>query len=296
MAPKKRIFYRHDMSNEEYKKERDMKQRIITGVLLTTLLAAFILLPPVCLAVFVLTAISLCMWEEFHAMKIAGHRPVSWPTWAGLAFGLLLNSLVGISVHYTLVILATVFLITAVCVIFREEPKLVDLSMSILPALSVLLPGMCLTVLSLEKNRSIQLTMMIITFAVPVVGDTAAYFGGKSIGGRKLCPAVSPNKTVAGSICGLLGSTATALLIMLVTHLYCSGETLAMLPNWYQYLFLGFAGGFVGQVGDLFASLVKRHSGIKDFSNLFPGHGGMLDRSDSILFTAVFVYCFRLFH
>lgn len=273
-----------------------MKQRIITGVLLVAVLAAFILLPPVCLAIFVLTAVSLCLWEEFRAMKTAGHRPVSWPTWAGLGFGLLLNSLVGLNVHYTLVILATVFLVTAVCVIFREEPKMVDLSMSILPVWSVLLPGVCLTVLSLEKERSIQLTMMILTFAVPIIGDTAAYFGGKSIGGRKLCPAVSPNKTVAGAICGLMGSMFSALLIMLITKLCCSQETIAMLPTWYQYLFLGFFGGLVGQVGDLFASLVKRHSGIKDFSNLFPGHGGMLDRSDSILFTAVLVYCFRLFH
>ena len=60
-------------------------------------------------------------------------------------------------------------------------------------------------------------------------------------------------------------------------------------------LLLGFAGGIVGQIGDLFASLVKRHCGMKDFSNLFPGHGGMLDRLDSVLFMAVLMYCFRLF-
>ena len=62
-----------------------------------------------------------------------------------------------------------------------------------------------------------------------------------------------------------------------------------------MYLVLGLLGGFVGQMGDLFASLVKRHCGLKDYSNLFPGHGGMLDRLDSVLFMAVLMYCYLLF-
>ena len=64
---------------------------------------------------------------------------------------------------------------------------------------------------------------------------------------------------------------------------------------WWHYLLLGIVGGAIGQIGDLFASLVKRHSGIKDFSNLFPGHGGMLDRLDSVLFMSVLMYCYLLF-
>ena len=64
--------------------------------------------------------------------------------------------------------------------------------------------------------------------------------------------------------------------------------------GWWQYALLGLVGGVAGQMGDLFASLVKRHCGIKDFSNLFPGHGGMLDRLDSILFMAVVMICYRL--
>ena len=62
-----------------------------------------------------------------------------------------------------------------------------------------------------------------------------------------------------------------------------------------MYPLLGLIGGFTGQMGDLFASLVKRHCGLKDFSSVFPGHGGVLDRLDSVLFMSVLMYCFRLF-
>ena len=86
-----------------------------------------------------------------------------------------------------------------------------------------------------------------------------------------------------------------AAVIFLLSLWLCNEATRSYLPAWWQYLLLGLIGGFVGQMGDLFASLVKRHCGLKDFSSIFPGHGGMLDRLDSVLFMAVLMYCFRLF-
>jgi len=86
-----------------------------------------------------------------------------------------------------------------------------------------------------------------------------------------------------------------AVIIFLLTLWLCNEETRSFLPKWWHYPILGLVGGFVGQMGDLFASLVKRHCGLKDYSSLFPGHGGMLDRLDSVLFMAVLMYCYRLF-
>ena len=90
------------------------------------------------------------------------------------------------------------------------------------------------------------------------------------------------------------GRGVAAAAVGVVSLIFCDQATLAQLPTWWQYGLLGLVGGVAGQMGDLFASLVKRHCGIKDFSNLFPGHGGMLDRLDSILFMAVVMICYRL--
>ena len=179
--------------------------------------------------------------------------------------------------------------------------------MSALPLLTVALPGLALVALSLidpyawhvASNpmplHAVEVVILTITFAVPLMGDMMALFTGKAFGKRKFCPAVSPKKTVAGSIGGLAGSVLAAMVIFLLSQWLCNQETLNLLPSWWQYLLLGLAGGFTGQMGDLFASLVKRHCGLKDFSSIFPGHGGMLDRLDSTLFMAVLMYCFRLF-
>ena len=192
-------------------------------------------------------------------------------------------------------------------VLFRKEPELPDFVMSALPLLTVALPGLALVALSMidpyawhvESNpmplHAVEVVILTVTFAVPLMGDMMALFVGKAFGKRKFCPAVSPKKTIAGSIGGLGGSILAAVVVYLLSTKLCNEETLKLLPVWWQYLLLGLVGGFAGQMGDLFASLVKRHCGLKDFSNIFPGHGGMLDRLDSTLFMAVLMYCYRLF-
>ena len=131
-----------------------------------------------------------------------------------------------------------------------------------------------------------------VLFAVflPVGADTFAYWFGSMIGGKKLCPTISPKKTVAGFVGGILGGMTVSVLFFLFF------EYFAVLPNcgyvpftdaaWKSaliYLAIGLVGAFAGQLGDLAASRLKRALGIKDFGKIFPGHGGVMDRFDSII-------------
>lgn len=120
-----------------------------------------------------------------------------------------------------------------------------------------------------------------------IVTDTAAYFTGVTLGKHKLLPLISPKKTVEGAIGGVVGSTVImtvmGLLVAPVVHPDIS---------WVHFLILGFLCGIVSQVGDWSASAIKRSAGIKDFGKLIPGHGGMMDRIDSILFVGPVVYLY----
>jgi phosphatidate cytidylyltransferase len=112
-------------------------------------------------------------------------------------------------------------------------------------------------------------------------GDTAAYYAGKRFGRRKLYPSVSPGKTWEGAVAGVLG---TVLAMAIVRALL-----LPWLP-WRHVVALGVLAAVVGQLGDLCESLLKRGAGVKDSGSLLPGHGGLLDRLDSLLFVAPLVY------
>ena len=114
--------------------------------------------------------------------------------------------------------------------------------------------------------------------------DIFAYFTGKLLGSRPLCPSISPKKTIEGSVGGVLGSL---LLCGLFGYFFLS-------DGFVDCLIIGVLGGVVSQLGDLSASVMKRRIGIKDWGTLIPGHGGVLDRVDSILFTAPLVYYFLM--
>lgn len=123
-------------------------------------------------------------------------------------------------------------------------------------------------------------------FAMVMMTDTGAYYTGRTLGRHKLAPRVSPGKTVEGSIGGFIAAALTGPLVKL-----------AFFPEvpMVHAVILGAMIGLLGQIGDLAESLLKRGSGVKDSGNLLPGHGGMLDRVDSILFCAPLVYYYSRF-
>lgn len=124
---------------------------------------------------------------------------------------------------------------------------------------------------------------MISLFLVIWSCDTAAYFGGKWMGKHKLAPSLSPSKTQEGSLFGILGALIAAGLIHFV---------LINSLRLFDLLVVALLVGTFGQLGDLFESLLKRSARLKDTSTIIPGHGGVLDRFDSLLFVAPWVYLY----
>lgn len=154
-----------------------------------------------------------------------------------------------------------------------------------LPALSVSAAGLIFIVLPfsavvrLHGAGTIGPQLLLFTVALVWVGDSAAYFVGRSIGRAKMSPQISPNKTWVGAIANVLGALLVAIAFGYWNHI---------LPI--HMLAMGATGSVAGQIGDLFESAWKRSAGVKDSGTILPGHGGMLDRIDALILAAPAVW------
>jgi phosphatidate cytidylyltransferase len=124
---------------------------------------------------------------------------------------------------------------------------------------------------------------VLIVLLIAWVADTGGYFAGRFLGKAKLYEVVSPKKTWAGAYGGLAGSVLGVAVLKLVVASWLS---------WLDVALLAIPGGVLGQLGDLAESLIKRSVGVKDSGALLPGHGGILDRIDAVLFIAPYVYTY----
>lgn len=135
---------------------------------------------------------------------------------------------------------------------------------------------------------------IILVFGISMITDTFAYIFGSLIKGKKLAPEISPNKSIAGFVCGAIGGVLVSVICLYL--FYYKGlmpSIIVSLEEWkaiLMFVLIGVLGTFMTQFGDLLASVIKRKTGIKDFSNVFPGHGGFMDRIDGAMLNSLLVY------
>lgn len=267
-----------------------MKTRIISGAAALALLAAVMFLGREALGVAIFAAALLCVYEFYNAVGHAGYKPmkvvgyisclpllylgVFGSNWGDFPRGTVLK-ISALSVF--LILLA----LLAVIVFLYGKINLVDISITLFGILYVVfLLSFVIQVRNLENGHLYIWMVFIGAWAT----DTSAYFAGVTMGRRKILPNVSPKKTLEGSIGGVIGCMA----VMLAFGAFVNTQTDAI--PLVHFAVIGLICGLVSQIGDWAASAVKRFVNIKDFGNIMPGHGGLLDRCDSILVVAPAVY------
>ena len=233
-------------------------------------------------AFFVLVVISgMFAVGEFYRLHVG---PASWPWWgwAGVAFtGLFLGSTQWPGLLSERTVLAGT-LSSALCMpLFSGKPLKDSLLDGMVLIMGVLYVGLSLGYLLLTRAQPDGTMLIFFVVLVTWAGDTGAYIAGKSLGRHALAPIVSPKKTYEG----LAGGIVLACLAAVVARAW-------FLPRFslVDCLALGLLLTIAGLIGDLAESAMKRHAGFKDSGALIPGHGGMLDRLDSLLFTGPAFY------
>ncbi len=134
--------------------------------------------------------------------------------------------------------------------------------------------------------------VLLFSFLIPIFTDTFAYLMGSLFGGKKLAPKISPNKTIAGAIGGVVWCVLLTVAIFFILDSIPSISSILLnsgISVW-KLIIIAFIGSIISQFGDLFESYLKRSASVKDSGNLLPGHGGMLDRFDSYIFVAPYMF------
>jgi phosphatidate cytidylyltransferase len=233
----------------------------------------------------------------YGALSAKGMKPARW---VGMVYALLAMPVYLAAGVVMLAPLTTVFcMLGLAAVLLRGE---IDFDAAVATLFPIFYPGLMFAmVYPLQDlgNPLIASLAIGLTFVIPAMADTAAYFIGCRWGKHKMAPKLSPKKTVEGGLAGLLGALVCTLLMVGIYKLkgmwYAPFVPYAdTMPSVWTFIPLGLVSGAVCIMGDLSASMVKRYCGIKDYGTFLPGHGGLMDRVDSVLFNGVVVYSFFL--
>jgi phosphatidate cytidylyltransferase len=145
-----------------------------------------------------------------------------------------------------------------------------------------------LPIVFMNETGAFAFTALLLTFVISPLCDTMAYLVGSLIGGKKFCPKISPKKTWSGAIGGLFGGMIGGLLIFFICNPVIVG--VSSVATAFIFAGVGLVSAIFTEAGDLFESFIKRKLGVKDSGNILPGHGGVLDRIDGMLFAGIFIY------
>lgn len=278
-----------------------MLKRVITGAVFTAIILGGIYLRGWALRALMLAAMLIGMFEVYRAIKKTGAKPAEWAGYVYAVLAIALEALVQLpnapewlkTMNAPATALVIGLLLGLSAIVLRGRVDFPALSATVLP---MAYPGFLFSMLaSLQDipNAAMSLAALLIAFFLASINDVFALFTGMALGKHKLSPEISPKKTIEGSIGGLIASAVFAMLVAwLLDWAQASAgvaQALRIGEAEAEFSILGFAmmgvfAGAMSQIGDLTASLVKRHCGVKDYGTIFPGHGGIMDRFDGILF------------
>lgn len=267
-----------------------MKKRVISGIIYAALMIAGILLQGWFMTALLAVCMVISVHEMYRALAESGLKPIRWPGFVFCALALI--AIIFSDTQMALMMCAAGMIIGMSAVVAKGKIAAIDMLATALPTLY---PGMLFVLLlSLMKleNRAVCTVALVIAIFSSSINDVFALFSGMLFGKHKLSPEISPKKTIEGSIGGLIFCTAFTMLVPTLLKLIFFFDPdfalqMEVLPSLWCFLPFGIAIALLGQIGDLTASMIKRHCGIKDFGNIMPGHGGIMDRLDGTLFCAV---------
>ncbi len=256
-----------------------MRTRIVTAAILVPVLFLVVLVAPKELAAVVMgLLLAIASYELLYRTNLV-RRPRLVIYSSIMAFSISLWSCFDAVRAYFLLMLVVYFiLLFSEMMMDHVKVRIEMLGLCILAG--VVIPYMLsalIRILMMNLGRYV----IMIPFAAAFLADSGAYFVGVKFGKHKLAPVVSPNKTIEGVLGGLGASVVGMLLYALILDLICKFDV-----NYLVAILYGILGSAVGTFGDLCFSIIKRQTGIKDYGNLIPGHGGALDRFDSLVLVA----------
>ena len=265
-----------------------MKTRLITTAVGVPLLV-FVLAVRGWVAELLLVLITLVALNECYRALSVKYDVCTWGGYIAAIAMWPLSRMMGVIDPLLLVVAAMGISMSGV--ILSRNPSFPNAAVSVYPLVTCLMP---LTMFMMMLNRDFGLVpgiaLITMTFGIAFGTDGFAYLVGRKWGRHKLCPAISPKKTVEGAVGGIFGGVLLSLLVRgFFVHVLSTP-----MPGIPAAILLGLLGSYAGQIGDLTASLLKRYTGIKDYGHIFPGHGGVMDRLDSVIFVLIVMYCYTL--